>query len=204
MNSESPRGTNSILILSLRTLPHLKGDWINFLTPFVLGISASYLAYVSKSPIARNDVVAAFGNLLQFNGALLGLLMAGFGLYSSVPTNQRTLIQIINAPKESRFSFFKMRLLTIYKMAFWSFSCTAAMLILYLLCSLNLLSSIEVIHSFSSKVKISISIGLMVLFQVKVIIELKIYVFSIYMRSMTEARMHAIENGKVPFDNSAD
>lgn len=203
MSSDS-HAKNSIFMLAYRHLPSIRFDFVNFIVPPGSGLILLMLAMNRGTVLQSESLTNSIGNLLQFNGALLGLLMAGFGIYSAVPANRHTIFSIVNAADGSENSYFKARLLTIFKMAFWSFLCTASMSFIYVMVALDLIDVMPYSDEVSQRLKQALVVGCVGWLQVKIFVELKVYVYSVFVRAMTEARLVAISDGKIPFDKSSD
>jgi len=173
----------------------------NLISPPAIAIAVAYIFCGAKEPFTlTKDLLEA---ILQFDGAVLGLILAVFGIYGTVESNQRTLFAITRAPEGSKFSFYKLKLITVFKMCFWVFFCSSLLLGLY-----SLLLMKEQIDFISKIISPPYRYPFFLFFvtwaQVKILVELKIYVFSMYQRALTEARTYAQEQGKDPFDKSID
>ena len=198
----SQKGTNSIVLLAFRLLPHVRPSAWNFFIPIVGAILFATVFY-GESNLSYQICKDILEAILQFDGAVLGLILAVFGIYGTVESNQRTLFAITRAPQNSNFSYYKLKLVTVFKMCFWVFSCSAFLLIVYAL--LLAREQVPLISEFlSEKSRYSFLAFIIAWTQIKILVELKIYVFSMYQRALTEARSYAIEQGKQPFDSSID
>lgn len=198
----SRSGTNSIIILAFRLLPQVKFSKVNFFIPYLVASLFAYQFYPSSAD-SKAVLLNAMSNLMAFNGTVLGLILGVFGIYGAVESNQRTLFAVTNSPDGSKFSFYKHKLVTIFKMCFWVFLCSLFLLLLFIFLSISermvWLSSI-----FRPDLKIPIYVFSVAWLQTKILVELKIYIFSMYQRSINEARALAIENKMTPFDKGID
>lgn len=200
--SEKKRGTNSILLLGLRILPQVKFSIWNFAIP-IIGALAFARLFPSGSTGNTKIFLSILPNILAFDGAVLGLILGLFGIYGSIESNQRTLFAICNAPEGGKFSYFKQKIVTVFKMCFWVFFCSAGLTLGYVLLSIGdrALLLVDFINPSYRPMGFAF---LMAWFQIKLMVELKIYLFSMYQRTITEARAMALENQKKPFDSSID
>lgn len=198
----SRKGTNSIILLALRLLPQVKFSFINFAIPYIVAVGFAYLFYPSSAG-SKEILSSVLSNLMAFNGAVLGLILGVFGIYGAVESNQRTLFAIVNAPEGGKFSFYKYKLVTIFKMCFWVFICSFLLMVMYVLLSLS--GKLELLASLvNPDFKVPLFVCVVAWLQSKLLIELKIYIFTMYQRSITEARALALESKQKPFDNSID
>lgn len=198
----TPKGTNSILLLALRILPHVKLSIGNLLIPIIGGLMFGY-AFYGESDSYHEICKKILEAILQFDGAVLGLILAVFGIYGTVESNQRTLFAITKGPEGSRISFFKLKLITVFKMCFWVFTCSSFLLTIYSLISIK--EHIPLVTEIlMPKFRYAVLAFLISSAQIKILIELKVYVFSMYQRALTEARAYAVEQSKTPFDSSID
>lgn len=196
------KGTNSIVLLAFRILPQIKFSIGNFILPIVGGVLLALVFHPTsiESKVALEKILGVF---LSFDGAILGLILAVFGIYGSVESNARTLFSITKCPPESRFSFFKIKLVTVFKMCFWVFACSSILLALF--AALTMPSKMGFFSRVVSYEFKACVFGFLAGWaQTKILVELKIYVFSMYQRAMNEARMLAIENKMDPADKGID
>ncbi|PIS10854.1 MAG: hypothetical protein COT73_07085 [Bdellovibrio sp. CG10_big_fil_rev_8_21_14_0_10_47_8] len=200
--SGKKRGTNSIILLAFRILPQVKFSFWNFIIPIVGAVIFAKMFPVGSSGNAK-IFLGILPNLLAFDGAVLGLILGLFGIYGSIESNQRTLFAICHAPEGGRFSYFKQKLITVFKMCFWVFFCSAGLTVGYVFLSLGdrAISCFDFINQSYRPMCFAFA---MAWFQIKLMVELKIYLFSMYQRTVNEARALAVENKQTPFDTSID
>ena len=203
MSNNSKSGTNSFYLLALRTLPHLNFNLISFVVPFIAAIIAAVIVYFLDAPdrLAFLDITLF---LTTIDSALAGIVITGFTLYTAIPNNRRVLHMAITQASKSRFSYFKLSLLYGFKVCFWILNCTLIMIVFYITIKISLNCSISVSDIFQKKILRVVTTFFLTWSQVKIFVELKSFLFSTYIRALTEARLLAIENNKTPFDQGMD
>ncbi|MDL1870916.1 hypothetical protein FBR05_01770 [Deltaproteobacteria bacterium PRO3] len=200
-------GTNSIFVLACRTFPHLKFSYLNFISPILIGafFGIIFLKYVNGTGLA-SSLAQISSIFLSFNGAVLGLVIAGYVIYASFPNEDLLVFSICNKPNDGRFSFLKFKLLIFFKTFFWVFLCSVLLSIFYVF--LIVYPSSEIGKTLDLYMTRSLRIFLAVFFiaglQAKVFIELKIFIFTVYNSALTQARLMAKANSQEPFDEYND
>lgn len=198
------RGTNSILLLYLKTAFRLRWSWFNFLAPIFLSFFISIL--FKNSTLLYDDRINFLESFLKtclsFNGAVLGFIIAAFAIFASTGDRNLIIFSTTNKREGDHYSFHKTKLLTFFKSFFWLYSsCILSFLYLIALNFNNKVSICGYVFSLSSFL-----IPNLVFFyaQCKVFVELKILIFTIYNSSLTQARFMAQDNQVVPTDSSND
>ncbi len=203
-------GTNSTLVLALRTFANLNFSWINFLIPILGGSIIAGLLCCVDVPDSRRLLTAAQGllaTLVQLNGGCLGLILVGFSIYASLPSQDYVIFAISNKPDEGKYSFLKYKLLIFFKSFFWVFFCTCFLISIY---AFSILypeidpSGIQSPISASSKFKRFAFFFFCAAAEIKILVEVKIFIFTLYSSTLSQARFAAQANNIKPVDEGLD
>lgn len=198
-------GTNSIILLALRTFPNLRLSWVNLLIPWVCGIVSGAVVWNVYHPGSGfvASTVQLLNVLLSFNGAILGLVMAGFAIYAALPHEQITVFTASQAPEGGKYSFLKYRLLYFFKTFFWVFLGCCAITAMYAVYTLVSFAVVD-ISVGCRKLLAATTWALIAVVQAKIFVELKIFIFTIYTNTLTLARFVCQQAKQEPFDKSSD
>jgi hypothetical protein len=196
------RGTNSVALLLLRTVFHLKFSIINSLMPVLAFFAAGYTFSFLKQGIV-NTATTIVSTLLSLNGSILGLLASGFAIYASLQNEEMTIVSVTNRPEGSPFSFLKNKLLIFFKGFFWLFFCLVMMTIIYALLVGYPNAAVKINPAFKPLLTFLV-FGSIASLQTKAFIELKVMVFYMYTNSLNQARAMAHKAGLTPADESID
>lgn len=203
-------GTNSTVVLAARTFFCLNFNVINFFIPLVGGVIIAALICYPNSDQQKLLLAAQalLATLIQLDGGCLGLILVGFSIYASLPSQDYVVFAISNKPEDGKYSFLKYKLLMFFKSFFWVFFCTCILVsvysfsILYPSLDCSSLGAVPII--ISPKEKLFLFIFVCAYAQIKIFVEIKIFVFTLYVSTLTQAKFVAQTNGVKPIDEFID
>lgn len=196
--------SNSIFDLACKTFPHLAFSGANTWGTLVVALSVSIAAACFYN---SNDYSGLLNSVLPiligFNGSILGLVLAGFG-FAALPEKTWTLFAVTEAPKNGKFSYLKNKLLIFFKVIFWIFLCSFFIVAVFLFCSFyRSLSTEYALHQIPSKaIRVFLVTFPVAWAQVKIFVELKIFIFTVYSTTLTQAQGLALLEKQDPFDKT--
>ncbi|RYZ77713.1 MAG: hypothetical protein EOP05_00805 [Proteobacteria bacterium] len=198
------RGSNSILLLFLRINFRLRWSWFNCLFPIFVASITVFFIPPGRSP---NDleklVITVAGTLANFDGAVLGFVIAAFMVIASFTNKELTVFSITNKRVGDPYSFFKSKLLVFFKSFFWIFVSTCAIGSIWLACLWIEPASSHSSLSMANLIS-RVEIWFVVYFQTKVMIEIKVLIFTVYNSALTQGRFMAQLEKKIPLDETND
>ncbi len=180
------------------TMKHRERRLWNYIIPLVFGIVAVIVTLTSRE-INADLIRSVLGVLLALNGAVLGLLIAGFAFSNAIP---KSLMGFFASSKADDYpwSNFKQILLNYVYCYTVLFSGILIYLFIYLLSYVNF-DNLPFISSRTSLFIFNLIFAITWLVQAFILSELKIFLFWIYENSLLLGQAVAVSEDLEPYDD---